>query len=185
MIILKLFLVRHGKDTPNIRGGWSKESLTDEGIEEVILLSKSLEQYSYNYILSSDLVRAKETTELIIKNIDWSGNIIYDARLREVNNGNLSGMPNHLAEKEYPGVYWNQLDWEERYPYGESPKDFFDRISLFFNYIKKNFNDSDNLLIITHQGVIEVILCIINKIDFSNKRKKYTIPTASLNVIEI
>lgn len=39
-------------------------------------------------------------------------------------------------------------------------------------------------MIVTHQGIIEVILCVENNIDFSNKEKHFSVPNAKLIPIE-
>ncbi|MGK0576026.1 histidine phosphatase family protein [Macrococcus capreoli] len=182
---MKLYLVRHGKDTPNVRGGWSNEPLTDEGIHEVIELSKKINDIQFDYVLSSDLKRVAQTCELLVSHLNWSGDVSYESRLREVNNGKLAGMPNEIAEVTFPGLYWNELNWDERYPEGESPKEFFERISSFLDDIKALYDNNDALLMITHHGVIEVILSIVSNVEYSNKIKKYKIPTASLSVVDL
>lgn len=40
-------------------------------------------------------------------------------------------------------------------------------------------------MIVTHQGVIEVILCVENSIAFSNKTKHFSVPNAQLIPIEV
>lgn len=182
---MKLYLVRHGKDTPNVRGGWSNEPLTEEGIHEVIELSKKFDDIHFDYVLSSDLKRAVQTCELLVSHLNWSGDVSYESRLREVNNGKLAGMTNEIVKVTFPGLFWNTLEWDERYPDGESPKVFFERISSFLDDIKDRYDNNDALLVITHHGVIEVILSIVSNVDYSNKVKNFNIPTASLSVVEL
>lgn len=161
------------------------ELLTDDGIKEVIELSKKIDDIHFDYVLCSDLKRAAQTCELLVSHLNWSDDVSYESRLREVNNGKLAGMPNEIAEVTFPGLYWNELNWDERYPDGESPKEFFERISSFLDDIKDRYDNNDALLLITHHGVIEVILSIVNKVDYSNKTKNFKIPTASLSIVEI
>ena len=49
---------------------------------------------------------------------------------RETNNGILAGMLNEEANLKYPGLYFNSLQMDERYPGGESPIENFTRIKI-------------------------------------------------------
>ena len=63
---MRIFLVRHGKDDGNYRGGWSLVPLTEEGINQVKKLAEFLntqkDYYNIEKIISSDLERARQTT---------------------------------------------------------------------------------------------------------------------------
>ena len=100
---------------------------------------------------------------------------------REVNNGDLAGLDNHIAEEKYPNLYWRKLDWEEHYPHGESPKEFYERISNAWDNLRKTLIDYDkNVLLVTHGGVINVIKCITNESEYSNKQKYQGVPSAKI-----
>lgn len=45
---MRIFLVRHGKDDENYRGGWSDLPLVDEGKDQARKLSKFLEEKKKN-----------------------------------------------------------------------------------------------------------------------------------------
>ena len=80
-------------------------------------------QYNIKHIYSSDLPRAVQTAEPIAAALNLP--IIALKQFREVNNGDLAGMKNDIANSKYPGLYWDTIEWEEHYPNGESPKEFF------------------------------------------------------------
>ena len=44
---------------------------------------------------------------------------------------------------------------------------------------------SEDVLLVTHGGVMEVILCIENGIEFSNKIRRFSTPNAKAIAIEI
>ena len=96
-------------------------------------------------------------------------------------------MKNDLAIKRYPGLYWSTLDYDERYPNGESPELFYHRIKAAWLELKsRRLNrTAKDALLVTHGGVIEAILCIENGITFSNKAKHFSVPNAKLIPIEI
>lgn len=136
-------------------------------------------------IYSSDLQRAKETAEILSKYLKCS--IEYNIGLRETNNGYLAGMKNELANEKYPGLYWSSLAYDECYPNGESLEMFYDRIKATWSELKNRIlkQPLKSSMIVTHQGVIEVILCIENSIAFSNKVKHFSILNAQLIPIEV
>ncbi len=172
---MKLYLVRHGQDTLNKRGGWSQEPLTQEGIKEVELLSQKIKDINFDYIIASDLQRTVQTANIIRSRLLFPKDIILDGCLREINNGLLAGMDNDLALERFPNLFWNTLDWAESYPQGESPSQFFERISNWYQNFLSEHRASNNVLIVTHQGVIDVLLSIINNKSFSNKKVNYKI----------
>ncbi|RAI81129.1 histidine phosphatase family protein [Macrococcoides goetzii] len=172
---MRLYLVRHGQDTLNKRGGWSQEPLTEEGVNEVESLSQKIKDIEFDFIIASDLQRTVQTANIIRNRLLFSTEIILDDCLREVNNGLLAGMDNDVALESFPGLFWNTLEWEESYPQGESPSQFYERICKWYkNFLLKHHNSS-NVLLVTHQGVIEALLCIINNKQFSNKKVHYKI----------
>lgn len=176
---MKIYIIRHGQDDNTVRGGWSDFGLTESGIEQANALAENLKlrqtEYNIGLIISSDLKRAVQTAEIVAASLDLS--IETSDEFREVNNGDLAGIKNEIANKLYPNLYWRNLDWEQQYPNGESPKEFYERIcNSWNNFIKKYKNYNRNILLITHGGVINVIKTIINNRPYSNKYRYSGIP---------
>lgn len=184
---MTIYLVRHGKDDETVRGGWSKHGLTPVGVEQVNKLANEMVAANMNidYIYSGDLQRTKETAEILSRYMNCS--IEYHIGLREANNGDLAGMKHESANEKYPGVYWSSLAYDECFPNGESPEMFYNRVKTVWLELKNKISErsSKSPLIVTHQGVIEVILCIENNIAFSNKIKHFSVPNAQLIPIEV
>ena len=170
----QITLIRHGQDERNKLGGWSDNKLTDEGIKEVVILSKELSE-KYDLIISSDLPRAFETAKIISEYLRLE--LILDPELRETNNGLLKNLTLEEFNNKYPGLYFSTLKMDQRYPNGESPNDFYVRIKEAFIKIINEYQNK-NVLIVTHGGVITVINCLINGWEYSNLLK-ITIPTAT------
>ena len=181
------YLIRHGKDDDRVRGGWSPTPLSEQGISEVQQLADHLAaDPSFNIvrIFSSDLLRARQTAEIISSKLHIG--VEYLPQFRETNNGILAGMNNHIATERYPGLFWNTLEWDERYPDGESPHQFFDRISNAWKTLKENMCDIDgNIVLVTHGGVINVIYHIEHGIPYSNKSKPLSIKSAGLIAFDV
>ena len=174
-------LARHGKDDELVRGGWSQHSLSEEGMKQARELAGRLltqkNSYSLSRIYSSDLVRAAQTAQIVGDRLGLAVTLLPD--FREVNNGLLADMKNDLAEDRFPGLYWNQLAWEQTYPEGESPKAFYERIAdAWERFSCELVSGKENVLLVTHGGVIQVILSLINNVPYTNKAPVRKIPYA-------
>ena len=184
---MTIYLVRHGKDDGTVRGGWSGHGLSPLGVEQVRALAENIAAKKLNVdcIYSSDLKRAAETAEILSHRL--GAPIEYIPALREVDNGVLAGMKNSLADEKYPGLYWSALDYDARYPNGESPRLFFDRVKAAWLALKHRrlAQAAGDALLVTHGGVIEAILCVENGIAFSHREKHFSTPSAALIPVEI
>lgn len=136
---MNIYLVRHGDDDERYRGGWSQLPLIDEGIEKskklAIYLKEEMnsnkeEKIKVNRIISSDLKRARMTADIINEKLNVD--IKYDDRIRENNNGIFAGMLTEEAVKNYDNPFFTNLKYNESFPEGESPKEFFHRIRKAF-----------------------------------------------------
>ncbi len=181
------YLVRHGKDDDSVRGGWSNSPLTAEGAIQVERLAAELllaNNMDIGTIYSSDLPRAKQTAEILASVL--SVPIIEMSEFRETNNGVLAGMNNQIAERHYPGLYWSALDWEQPYPGGESPRQFYNRIADAWRNFKYMVQRLDhNVILVTHGGVIHIIQCIERGIAYSNKTNPFPVSYAEMIGVEI
>lgn len=185
---MKIIFVRHGKDDDKYRGGWSAIDLTSEGIEQANQLANHLKEnfseYRIQQIITSDLPRALSTARFISSKLDLP--IRQELRLREMNNGDLAGMLNEEAEKQYPNLFFRSLKMNEPYPNGESPIDFFVRIKSWFDeFAEKNKNLNDNILVVTHGGVINIIYHLINGVEWSNRSRVYKAANCSIHILDM
>ena len=177
-----IYLVRHGKDVEGIRGGWSNQPLTAEGHLQAQKLAESID-FPVDAIYSSDLPRAIQTAAPIGEKLGLP--VVERYEFRETNNGELAGMDNALALTRYPGLFWNTLDWEERYPGGESPREFYERISSAWDMFQEEVLQSGkNVMLVTHGGVIHVIRCILEGRAYSNRGKHKEVPHAKPIVLK-
>ncbi|UZW15394.1 histidine phosphatase family protein [Clostridium pasteurianum] len=169
-----IYLIRHGKDNDNYRGGWSDLGLVEEGINQSKLLAqylyKNREKYKIDTLISSDLRRAIETTQEIEKKLNISAK--FSSEWRENNNGILSGMLNSEALQKYPKLFFNTLRMDEQYPRGESPVEFYNRIKESYNKLCNRVLNGEigpNVMLVTHGGVINIIYHIVKGIKWTNK----------------
>ena len=185
---MKVFFIRHGKDDDRYRGGWSDLDLIAEGKQQAKLLADYLKEnnreYNIRHIISSDLPRAMSTAQFIADELDVS--IQKDFLLREINNGDLSGMPNDEALKRFPGLYFRTLKMNEPYPNGESPNNFFMRIKKWFDEFTEQYKNTDeNILVVTHGGVINIIYHLVNGMKWSNKSLAFKTVNCGIHILNM
>ena len=176
-----IFLIRHGEDDPTHLGGWSDAGLSPLGVEQAKRASEKIAQGNYNiqHVFSSDLPRAKETAGIIAEPLGIGVMLLRE--FRETNNGDLAGISKERFLAEYPGLYYSSLDWEQRYPNGESPKQFYDRIRESWEAFKNKADSlNGNVLLVTHGGVIAVILCIEKGIPYTNRYVSHKVAYAEM-----
>lgn len=177
------YLVRHGKDDETVRGGWSEQPLTEEGIQQVKMLAQNFKRNAEKLIIkqvySSDLKRALQTAQILAETMEVPLTCV--PGFREVNNGELAGMKNSLALERYPGLFWNQLEWEQSYPNGESPKQFYERICAAWEaFSQRILSHNENVVLVTHSGVMHVILSLIHMKEYKNTLPQRKIPHTGL-----
>lgn len=185
----KLILVRHGESQWNKRAvftGWVDVSLTGQGIEEIQLLAKKLQETSFDIMFTSRLERAQSTLLMIAAEQDKTAIFVHNndkydinfegcnyipvfshADLNERHYGNLQGMKKDAAREKFGEEQTHQ--WRRSYgtrpPEGESLKDVCDRVAPYFeNEIKPLLDDGKNVLISAHGNSLRALIKYIDNI---------------------
>lgn len=161
------FITRHGesrKNVKNIAASWPEKfysPLTEKGEKQVKKAAKKLKKSKVNLIFSSDLLRAKQTAEIIGKELGIKPK--FDKGLREVGVGIFNGKP--LKEA---GNFWNKK--EEKFspvkhylsrfklapPGGENYIQVERRIYRFLKDVDKKYSGK-NILIVGHQRPLTLL----------------------------
>ena len=177
------YLVRHGKDDETIRGGWSQHPLSEDGVQQIEVVAESFKSdLNLKRIYTSDLCRAMQSSRILADKLNLP--IEPRPQFREVNNGCLAGMNNVLAAEKYPGLYWNQLEWEQCYPGGESPKQFYERIRKAWEELSQELIDQEeNVILVTHGGVIHVIRAILENRNYNNQEKQHAVSHSEVIIL--
>lgn len=171
-----IYLLRHGLDDERFIGGWSDVDLTKEGIKQVEDVSKYIKGLKINTILCSDIKRAVTTALIVNKELDKK--IIYTKDLRELDKGIITGMEKETAYEKYPDLF-NNVTTKTIYPNGECMEDLYKRIKIYLNKLLK----MDNVLCITHRGVINMMYFILNDININMNKEQFNVEHASLHEI--
>ena len=95
---MKIYLVRHGQTLFNQQKkvqGWCDSPLTQEGIQQAIAVSKTLQSISFECAYSSTSERAMDTMHYILQ--DRSVPYAYVKGLKELNFGSLEGEKKRMS----------------------------------------------------------------------------------------
>lgn len=171
-----IYFMRHGLDDEKFVGGWSNQGLIDKGKRQVedavIYLRENL--IFFQKIYSSDLARAKETSDIIRK--EFIVPIFFDQRLREQNKGVFNGVLESKTKLENRKFFQNITE-DTIYPDGESLRNFWDRLIIHLPY----FLEQDHTLIVTHRGVINFLYYQMNGMNIDMNKNQFEVTHASIH----
>jgi enolase len=161
---MSLVIVRHAESIWNIRDiftGWNDVELTEDGIKtakEMALLLQH-ENYSFDYIFTSDLIRTIDTAKFICK--ENVKNIIHSSYLKERDYGELTGMNKKEAEELLgPEMFFKiRRGFYDRPVDGESLSDVTIRVGNYFDTtIKYLLELGNNVIIVAHGNSLRGLL---------------------------
>lgn len=156
-------ILRHGQSVwnkCNILAGWNNIPLTQLGRNEARESGLILKKYKFDYVFTSDLKRAIETTEIIKNELKQDFYIESSKELKERNYGILAGktkedLENLFGDKQVKK--WRRTYWG-RPPEGENLNDVKNRFGLYFDYnIKPLIENNKNILIISHSNSLRAL----------------------------
>ncbi len=154
---MNIIFIRHGQTTGDVEnryGGDYDDSLSEEGVKQVEQLPLELEGKEIELIISSPLVRAKETSKIL------SGlgcPVIIENNFKERNQyGILSGMIKKEALEKYPELVEKLKDKNNTIDGAESYEDFSKRIQKSVNDLIYE-NKYANIAVVWHGGPMRVL----------------------------
>ncbi len=166
------YVLRHGEalsNKKNIHSNFPEtflNSLTGKGRRQIKEAAQKLKNKKIDLIFTSDLLRARQTAEIVGREIGIKPR--YDKRLREYNVGTFNGRPSREFEKfsQEKNVFKNNP------PKGET-----------FNSVKKRMYDflketdgkhhNKNILIISHQAPLSLLEARVKGVSNGLFFKKY------------
>ncbi len=171
------YLLRHGhsmRQVTGILGSYPEADpfpLTPKGVKQITKIAEGLLRKNIDLIFSSDLLRTKQTAEIIGKKL--GAQIIYDARLRELNVGIFNGK--HIREfgayfrKEGETIQEHYLRrFVERPPQGENWVDVEKRVFDLLAAIEKKYQGK-RIVLVSH----EIPLSLLEKTMKGMSREKF------------
>ncbi|MBL75715.1 MAG: hypothetical protein CL763_02165 [Chloroflexi bacterium] len=157
------YFVRHGETKWNAERrvqGHTDIPLHDRGRQSLQYTAKRLASINFDFVYSSDLVRATETAELILKANQLNRpEVNIDPTLREVSFGDFEGMTWEEMSSTVDGLRLHQdmrnLDYAP--PGGESYRDLLNRLAKFALLLETN-HVRDNVLIVGHGAALRALV---------------------------
>lgn len=166
----RIIFVRHGQTIWNNLGkyqGHTDIPLSTVGIIQAQKTAQRLAKENIVAIYSSDLMRARQTAEIIGSKHNLAIN--YSKGLREINFGHWEGKTYQEIEKEDPQLLQQWIEDPEKLkiPDGETFSELRDRAFRVINDILAK-HDQETVLVVAHGGTISTILCKVLGMDLKN-----------------
>jgi len=183
----EFIIMRHGEAESNVKKILSSSPennhhLTEKGKKEVLFAAKKLKKENIDIIISSDILRAKETAAIIKKELKIN-EVIFDSRLREINFGEWNNQSNNLYEKISKTKYEH---FSESAPQGETLRQVKERVITALKDINNRYKNK-KILIIGHGDPLFVMAGAA--LGLSDKEisleKKYDLKTAEFKKISL
>ena len=183
---MNLILIRHGQSEWNALNqftGWKDPDLTAKGIEEAHNAGKIIKDLKINFdlVFTSALVRAQNTAEIILKEINQPLSTIKNQALNERNYGDLAGLNKDDARKRWGDeqVHIWRRSYDIPPPGGESLKDTGERVLPFFmKEILPHVCEGKNVLVAAHGNSLRSLIKFLDNIS-DEDIVKLEIPTGA------
>lgn len=153
------YLVRHGETTGNKAGrmiGQLDDPLTALGRQQAELAGKALAGVHFDVVFASDLSRARQTAEAILRHQNPECRLVLDRRLREIHGGVYQGRP--LTDMR---TVWAAIPEEQRFgtirPSGESSQLHAERVLRAFADICEWYPNG-TVAVAAHLAVLRAIV---------------------------
>ncbi|HHV13572.1 MAG TPA: histidine phosphatase family protein [Clostridiales bacterium] len=155
--MVNLYLIRHGRQNSTLCN--TDVPLSQEGIAQCELLRERLTKYRLDAIYSSDMLRARQTAEIINEAFGLPHGI--RAEFREISFGLMEGKTDEYNDEHFREFYEEQSRLIEDIPYpgGENGTSVYERAMPVLQELARS--GKKDILIVTHGGVIRSILAAL------------------------
>lgn len=167
---MNIYVLRHGQTDYNVEGKFQGQvdiKMNQNGEEQTDKTTEELNKIKFDVVYSSPLTRTVDTAKKI-KNT----NIKIDKRIIERSFGSLEGQKGIADYEKYI----------EKYNI-ETIENLTLRVNSFLDEILEKFKEKENILIVTHEGIAQVINLYFNK--EKNNLKEFRLPTGEYIKYEI
>lgn len=159
-----LYIVRHGETDWNVKQiiqGHSNSVLTYNGRNQIKALAEKLKHIHFDALFSSDLLRTKQTSEIL--NVERKLAIHTTEAIRERFFGKYEGLHSHAFHKEVKDLLkdYETLSEESKrkfkYPTAESDEELISRVIRYLREIAVAY-PGKKVLVVSHGGVLKNLL---------------------------
>ena len=165
---MNLLLIRHGQTNWNLKQcfqGQSDIPLNETGRKQAQALADRLSAEQLDHVYVSDLQRAVETANIILRTSGYKPNLHPDSRLREVNFGAWEGLTYDEIKAKYPEplAAWENDIFKNAPPNGETLEQLSARVQSVLDELCAKHQDQ-TVLIVAHGGVLQTLICLALKL---------------------
>lgn len=155
--MVNLYLIRHGRQNSTLCN--VDVELSPEGRIQAELLRDRLKLYHLDALYSSDLIRARQTAEILNGTLGLKHEIREE--LREISFGLMEGKSDEYNDEHFHDFKEEQKKLLEDIPYpgGENGTSVYERAMPAIQEIVQS--GSQNIAVVTHGGTIRVLLAAL------------------------
>jgi broad specificity phosphatase PhoE len=161
--VSNLWLARHGQTDWNLQGRWQGQSpnapaLNEAGQAQALAILDQVRELDFSAIYSSDLLRARQTAELLAGPLGLP--VTHEPRLREMDLGLWEGMLYDDIRTQFPQEFAQRArdPMNMRAPCGESPLDVAERVLPAMDEIAAR-HPGEPVLIVSHGISLAILAC--------------------------
>lgn len=168
---MRLLLVRHGEtqwNKSNRFQGQNDIALNPRGLVQARQTARALAQGACRAVYSSPLIRTIQVAEKISEAV---GKPVYRVDgLKELDLGDLEGVTGEEMRNGWRQVYdaWRENPAEASMPNGESLVQLQDRAWRAFLELEAAHQDSDTIILVSHNFAIRTIVCKLLGVPLAN-----------------
>lgn len=148
-----LILVRHGRSEWNDKGLWTGFTdvpLVEQGRQEARRAAQALKGLPIDFAYTSLLQRAKETLEIVLKELSLTVPVTEDFALNERNYGVYTGKNKWEVKESVGEKVFQQIrrSWDYPIPEGESLKQVYERVIPYYEKeIQPKIQSGKNIIV--------------------------------------
>lgn len=168
----KYYILRHGEAMSNVKNivsSWPetfKNPLSVTGRRQIKEAAKKLKDKGISLIFASDLLRTKQTAEIVAKSLKLK--VKFDTRLREISFGDLNGRP--AEELLYLGFETKRLKYAKRK--SENYADVLKRVRSLLKEVEKK-HKGKVVLLVSHQCPLWILQNDVEGYSLEKGLKRY------------
>ncbi len=152
-----IYIVRHGETRANVDGylqGWSNDPINANGRKLAVLTGQGMRGINFDYCISSPLIRARETAEIVLRESGNKAPIVFDDRVKEINFGDYELMS--TKSSEFDQFFSDPFNCPQ-FPNGENVQMVIKRTQDFLSELIQK-DDAKSYLIVTHGCALRAML---------------------------
>jgi probable phosphoglycerate mutase len=183
--VTTLLLVRHGETDWNRERRWQGHAdrpLNERGRQQARALAAELADRPIDAVYSSDLLRARETAEIVAADLGLA--VYIDPGLREVDVGSWSGLSHSEIETNDPEGFRRWQEGGKGWYRGESYEEMGGRVVAAVVALAAA-HPGERLLVVTHGGSIRACRAAAAGLDYGRSRISGIGSTENCAVVEL